>query len=204
MYADWLKDGLAKKGKTGRALAKLLGRSESSISRMANGLSTIKAIELPIIAAYIGEPIPQGADKMPLIYADIEPTLGQAKVVGKVSLSGWSEDIGHESQDIVPAIPAPQYSHLKQSALWLETRIGDYQQGTYIVFVEFSEARAKPLAGDKIIVKHQEGRLHQYRILHAERGPGGVYLIDAASGKQFELAEGDIITGLAIGAYTSF
>jgi SOS-response transcriptional repressor LexA len=55
---EWVDLGLTKRGKSNTELAQLLGIPQSRVSEIRRGLRRIKSTELPIIAAYIEEPVP--------------------------------------------------------------------------------------------------------------------------------------------------
>lgn len=61
----WLKHGLSKPGKSKGGLARALGRSNSVVSKILNGTREIKARELPLIAAYLGELVPPYETRFP-------------------------------------------------------------------------------------------------------------------------------------------
>lgn len=60
MELDWIRDGLAKPGKTQRGLATALGVDPSAISRLLAGTRQLRAAELPVVAAYLDARIPSG------------------------------------------------------------------------------------------------------------------------------------------------
>ena len=60
MELDWIRDGLAKPGKTQRGLATSLGVDPSAISRLLAGTRQLRAAELPVVAAYLDSGIPPG------------------------------------------------------------------------------------------------------------------------------------------------
>ena len=60
MELDWIRDGLAKPGKTQRGLATALGVDPSAISRLLAGTRQLRAAELPLVAAYMDSQIPSG------------------------------------------------------------------------------------------------------------------------------------------------
>ncbi|CAB5079573.1 LexA SOS-response transcriptional repressors (RecA-mediated autopeptidases) [uncultured Caudovirales phage] len=62
LLQDWINSGLQKPGKTNTELANLLGIPQSRVSEMRRGQRRIKSTELPIIAAYIEEPVPPVVD----------------------------------------------------------------------------------------------------------------------------------------------
>jgi phage repressor protein C with HTH and peptisase S24 domain len=58
MELDWIRNGLAKPGKTQRGLATALGVDPSAISRLLGGDRQLRAAELPVVAAYLESQIP--------------------------------------------------------------------------------------------------------------------------------------------------
>lgn len=58
VYADWLRKGLERTGKSASGLARRLGYYPSAICRMINGERRIRADELTLIADYLGLPLP--------------------------------------------------------------------------------------------------------------------------------------------------
>ncbi len=58
MYAEWIRDGLRKSGKKQTELAKELKLHESAVAKIVGGNRGIKLEELPIIAKFIGQPMP--------------------------------------------------------------------------------------------------------------------------------------------------
>jgi len=69
MELDWIRDGLAKPGKTQRGLATALGVDPSAISRLLAGTRQLRAAELPVVATYLDSPIPSDLtpDDRPMI-----------------------------------------------------------------------------------------------------------------------------------------
>lgn len=55
---DWIRDGLAKPGKTQRGLAAALGVDPSAISRLLAGSRQLRAAELPLVAFYLDSEVP--------------------------------------------------------------------------------------------------------------------------------------------------
>jgi SOS-response transcriptional repressor LexA len=55
----WVEAGLSKAGKSNTELAHLLGIPQSRVSEMRRGIRMPKISELPVIASYIEEPVPQ-------------------------------------------------------------------------------------------------------------------------------------------------
>ncbi|MBO6782586.1 MAG: helix-turn-helix transcriptional regulator [Alphaproteobacteria bacterium] len=56
----WIRDGLARPGKTQRGLAQALGLDPSAISRLLTGSRQLRAAEVPVVAAYLENEVPAG------------------------------------------------------------------------------------------------------------------------------------------------
>ena len=56
---DWIRDGLAKPGKTQRGLANALGLDPSAVSRLLTGGRQLRAAEIPMVAAYLDSSAPR-------------------------------------------------------------------------------------------------------------------------------------------------
>lgn len=69
LLQDWINSGLQKPGKTNTELASLLGIPQSRVSEMRRGQRRIKSTELPVIAAYIEEPVPPVAGAV-MVFAE--------------------------------------------------------------------------------------------------------------------------------------
>lgn len=57
---EWIDTGLSKPGKSNTELGRLLGIPQSRVSEMRKGKRLLKSTELPIIARYLEQPLPQG------------------------------------------------------------------------------------------------------------------------------------------------
>lgn len=55
---DWIRDGLAKPGKTQRGLANALGLDPSAVSRLLTGGRQLRAAEIPVVSAYLDSSAP--------------------------------------------------------------------------------------------------------------------------------------------------
>jgi phage repressor protein C with HTH and peptisase S24 domain len=61
----WIRDGLARPGKTQRGLAAALGVDPSAVSRLLTGARQLRAAELPVVAAYLEADPPALLARMP-------------------------------------------------------------------------------------------------------------------------------------------
>lgn len=75
---DWIRDGLAKPGKTQRGLAMALGLDPSAVSRLLTGTRQLRAAELPVVAAYLESeaPFPAGFAPQPATSSGVAPLPG--------------------------------------------------------------------------------------------------------------------------------
>jgi transcriptional regulator with XRE-family HTH domain len=151
LIQEWVDKGLLKKGKTNEGLAKALGVEQPRISEMRNGRRRVQAAELPIIAQYLGEPVPP----------ELVPAAGQfhrIKVVGIVQAGYWAEP----NEDRVPQneyVEAPlaePYHGLNLKGLRVQ---GDsmnlvYPEGTVLICSSLYDLHEdEPIAGKRYIVR---------------------------------------------------
>jgi hypothetical protein len=57
-YREWIAGGLLQKGKSKGGLGKALGVHQSQVTRLLDGNRQLKAEEVPIVARYLGIPVP--------------------------------------------------------------------------------------------------------------------------------------------------
>jgi len=80
MDIDWIRQGLARSGKTQRGLARALNVDPSAVSRLLDGKRQLKAAEVPKVAAYLGIPAPTQHGPVPLA-PDGFPPGGTGRIV---------------------------------------------------------------------------------------------------------------------------
>jgi transcriptional regulator with XRE-family HTH domain len=78
--ANWLRDGLKKDGVTVEAVAKKLGKTQSTIYKLLDGTRKFKVDEVPIIAKAINEPIPVTDNSLVVPVSGSVPVNGWAKI----------------------------------------------------------------------------------------------------------------------------
>jgi DNA-binding Xre family transcriptional regulator len=152
-YLAWLRAGLAKKGKTNKGLAAVLGVAESAVSRMKDGTRRIQLAELPVIAAYLEEPVP-GIQTMERTGQDI--TLGAVHSVPLVRVTAVIAPsvcrdvaVALAIAERVPASPDRRISGMKQYACKIEA-----DPNRFAICVRFSELRrAGPMQNDVVHVR---------------------------------------------------
>lgn len=136
-YLKWLREGLAKPGKTQKGLARALGIDPMGVSRLVNGKRRFQIDELRIISSYLAEPLPS-AD----VALTLQPKLGGVRVMGRVGPGIWQEgdvDLGEIAGLIDKRFPisvqrgfvldadAPAFN-LARGALFLTVPLRDYSQ----------------------------------------------------------------------------
>lgn len=150
-YLAWLRAGLAKRGKTSKGLAAVLGVSEAGVSRMLNGKRRIQIDELRLIESYIEEPIPgrEPNDRTgPDIALSSAHSVPLVRVTAVIAPSVWREtSVALAITERIPASPDPRLRAMKQYACKIEA-----DPNRYAVCVPFGEIRNKPMQNDVVHV----------------------------------------------------
>lgn len=218
MYRDWIRKGLAQPGKSGKGLARALGVDNSVVSRMIHGKREIKADELPIIAEYLGLPLPSSQDAMMLPKINHAPDINGAgsrlvqgsplvhlvPVKAKLARGVWREERGSAlfSAASVPAIADPRLKGLEQYACEFED-----VPGRFGIFVPYNAYRIRPTNGDTVHVRRTRGMLHEETLRRVETSRGEVSLVavddpsDVVKQPSDDPDETVVIRGLMVGRY---
>lgn len=209
-YVAWLRAGLAKPGKTNKELAARLGVHNSAVSRMTKGLRQILAAELPIISAYIEEPIP---GRIPNDRTGEDIALGNAlsvplvRVTAVIAPSVWREvSVALAFTERVPGSPDPRIAGMKQYGCRIEA-----DPNRYAVCVRFADMRTRPMQNDVVHVRRtREDRYEDtLRVVHivggqvrliAEGQKGKDAVLIYPSNSKPEMIE---IKGLVVGYFNS-
>lgn len=217
VYAEWVKRGLDKPGKSGKGLAAALGISETSVSRIhtvppGKNLRRIQATELQKIAEYLEEDIPSGQNIVgtQLGKSPSQAALGSAQAVPLVRVSAviapsvWREvGVSVVVAERIPASPDPRVAGMKQYACKIEA-----EANRFAICVPYGDVRPKPLANDVVHVRrtrdgHYEDTLRTVRITN-----GNVRLqLEASKDKPIDFpamkgGETIEIKGLVIGYFS--
>jgi transcriptional regulator with XRE-family HTH domain len=210
-YLAWLRAGLAKRGKTNKGLAAVLGVGESAVSRMVNGSRRIRVDELQTIAAYIDEPVPgreannertgndialSGAHSVPLV-----------RVSAVIAPGVWRDiSVALAITDRVPGSPDRRIAGMKQYACKIEA-----DPNRHAICVPFAEIRNKPMQNDVVHVRRTTGDRYEdtLRVVHvvgaqiklvAEGLKGRDATLSYPSNSKTEAIE---IKGLVVGYFNS-
>lgn len=182
LLADWVKRGLEKPGKSGKGLATHLGLSESSVSRIhtvpeGEKLRSIKAEELPKIAAYLEEDVPiqngqnvtAARNGRPQAILSNPQASSLVRVSAVIAPSVWREvGVAVVIAERVPASPDTRVAGLKQYACKIEA-----DAARFAICVPYAELRSKPMANDIVHVRrtrhdHYEDTLRVVRIVNGD------------------------------------
>lgn len=151
LIKQWVDKGLLKKGKTSVGLAEALGLAQPRVSEMRKGERRVQAAELPIIADYLGEPIPSELVPLP-------GDLIRIRIHGIVKGGYWAEP--DESR-----IPEDEFAYVSLSDTYRTLKLfglrveGDsmnlvYPAGTVLVCASLHELyEEEPIAGKRYIVR---------------------------------------------------
>jgi hypothetical protein len=123
-YVDWLKAGLKRAGKSQSELARAMGLDPSIINKIVNGKRTLKAPEIPIVAAFLGERPPtvgptETTGESPSETSEVFPVtslgLVQAPVVGTVEAGSFREVfvVDDVEPEMVVVPPDPRFPHAR-------------------------------------------------------------------------------------------
>lgn len=157
----WLRDGLKKPGKTQAELAKKLGyETHSPVAKMLSG-KPIRAEQLPVIASYIEEPIPEKFRPQPAPVAGAESVF----LVGKVDSSAWREiAVGKPAlKTHIPRYMAEPYAFVRQEAFQIDDDSSEpfAKRGEFVVTVDYESVGLEPQHDDIVVTmetREVEGR----------------------------------------------
>lgn len=133
MYRLWLRKGLEKPGKSQRGLAKVLKIDPMAVSRLVAGTRRFQLDELPKIAYYIDEPLPEIG--LPLKLSST--TSRGICVMGRVSSKTWQEgdvDLGEIAGVVDRRFPIEH-----QRAFLVDENMPNFNvtNGSYLVCVSY-------------------------------------------------------------------
>jgi hypothetical protein len=174
MYQEWLRKGLAKKGKSHQGLANAIGYERSVVTKMANGQRKIRADELDKIASYIDEPIPhrewgnhsKGPDNDSVAF--VEAIAGGGIWREARALTMYVDMV-------IPVYSDPRVAGLRQHAVRVEGTDFNkhFHPGDLALFVPFWERRKVPADGDIVEIERKNGNLVETTIRRVRVTPDG-------------------------------
>lgn len=158
-YLRWLRDGLAKPGKTQKGLARALDIDAMGVSRLVHGKRRFQIGELQKISQYLAEPLPSTN-----VALTLHPKLGGVRVMGRVGPGLWQEgdlDLGE-----VPALPDKRFPVAAQRALVLDadTPAFNLSRGAFFLTVPYKDYAQYASDASLCIIERKQGDLKNYQI----------------------------------------
>jgi transcriptional regulator with XRE-family HTH domain len=159
-YVEWLKAGLKRAGKSQSELARAMGLDPSIVNKIVNGKRTLKAPEIPIVAAFLGERPPalgpaQADNDGPSDTSEIFPVtslgLVEAPVIGTVEAGSFREVYAMDDlePEMVVVPPDPRFPNARLLVFHVA---GD----------SMNDLRPRPiLPGDRIVTVAYEDVAHE-------------------------------------------
>jgi hypothetical protein len=186
IFQRWVSAGLKKDGKSKGGLAKVLGVHASQVTRILEGTRKIKATEVSIISAYLGEPAPiigEGVLTAPDAHSSLV-TFGtkQIEIIAEVGGGMWFEaetldSIGRidAAHPAVPSVPDQRYNGMKQFAVKVAGKDMDrvIPQGFYAVCIPYREARNALTENDVVLVERYKNGLVEGSLRRVRKSPPG-------------------------------
>jgi hypothetical protein len=182
MLIEWVIKGLEKPGKTRRGLAKALGVNPSAVTRMLNPQGPeprrIQTNELPIISAYLGEPLPDlgltylghgDYEQFPIfIRAIVSPGVWRESAAGSLTVS--------REHSYFP--PDPRFGVADQFDVIVEgASINRFaRHGSLLRCVEIGDATLAPEPDDFVIVERSRVDTVETTARKYRQTPGGLEL----------------------------
>lgn len=160
-YVTWVKDALRRNPHLSQSgLARHLNRDRAVISLMLQGKREIKARELDLIEAYLGEPRPdrQGV---------AAPTVA---VVGRIG-AAWYEAGEAPEVDNGRVSPVLSRTDMRQVAYRLDRPVMGWPAGSVIVAAPI-ERGVKPVAGQTVILRRERAGLENLTLAAVGDGEG--------------------------------
>ena len=162
LYLDWIVRGLQKPGKTKKGLAGVLGVHPSGVTALLKGERRLQLVEVPKIAAYLEEEVPQGS-------GTFQSPAGQPSVLGReqavplmgisvvIAPSVWREaGVAVAIAERIPSSPDPRVSDLRQYACKIEA-----EPNRFVICVPYSDLRSRPVANDVVHVRRTRKGFHE-------------------------------------------
>lgn len=199
MYKEWLQYGLAKKGKSGKALAECLGVQPSAVSRMLSGERRIFASELEAISRYIEEPVPLVTNPYPKKENNL------MLIAGFINKGTWFEpNQQYPIYDDIPQIPVEGLS-AKQIAYILAYDCHTHLKDSYIITINPEEVNNNFRDNDIVVVERKREDLTQFNLAKISKvyGKSKIIDLDARNDSQTTIDPKECsIVGLVVGSVT--
>lgn len=196
MFIEWLREGLKQPGKTQRGLADALGVAPSAVSRLLNRERELLASEIEKAAVYLGTPPPM------IGRATVEP-VKTIPVTHSVARGSWREGttVTLFNPATIPVVYDLRYKGMDQWAARLDP------DQRYVICVTYSQARARPIAGDLVLIERTKADLVEHSLCTViAKADGSLSLrTDTEPYVEYRIDGPDLrIVGLCIGRFQLF
>src|SRR5260370_23408083 len=155
----WLKRGLKKPGKRVVVLAQKLGISRTTVYKLCYGEQPIKTEQLPIIAAYIGEPMPPipGAAKLQVSRHQPGPLAMTIEIEREIGVGTWFEDgqLRDTNVKTIPFVKDPNFPNAQYHAYRLKGDSMDdvcILDGDILFCVAYEDTADTPLDSKAVVI----------------------------------------------------
>jgi len=170
--SQWIKDALARTGRSQKGLAVALGITQPQVSRLVAGKRALRATEIPICEQYFGLRYPQHSLPLIEVHSLSDPRSVATLPVLVVIAQGVWRDKGATvlDQALIAASPDPRLGGVEQYTCrvdGLNTVVGQY-----VVCVPYSAIRLTPTDGDLVHVIRTRADLeeHTLRVVSVRNG----------------------------------
>lgn len=166
---NWIRDGLAKPGKTQTGLAAALGRKPSAVTALLQGERDLKVREVPIVAKYL----------------EVEPPGGTARaevpIVGYVG-AGAEAHFYAEAQGPIDYVESPDGATESTVAVIVRgTSLGELFDSWLVFYDDVRSPVTNDLIGKLCVVGLTDGRV-LVKKLQRSKSPGLYHLISNTEG----------------------
>lgn len=166
----WLANGMTKPEMKVPALAAKLGLNRTAIYKLMKGTQPIKTRELPIIALYIGEPVPPlpGEEKWQTSKRASRRSTGPVattiEIEREIGIGTWSEDGQLRDADIktISIVVSPEFPSAQHHAYKFKGDSMDdigVLDGDIIFCVAYEDTASTPLDGKAVVIERNRAGL---------------------------------------------
>lgn len=184
-YADtcreWLKSGLRKPSKRAVDLASKLGVARSAVYKMMAGTQAIKTEQLPIIATYIGEPIP-GTIR---VLSAFDTKVLNIEIEREIGIGTWYEDGQLRDAKIktIAVVNSQQFPNAQHHAYRFKGDSMDdigILDGDVIFCVAYEDTADIPLDGKAVVIERNRAGLIEVSLRIAKVFPDRTEFVTAS------------------------
>lgn len=179
-------------------LARRIGTTASTISRLEDGKRRLSEMYLTPIAKALG--VTPGE----LIGGEIQtvsPEM-QIPVVGQCGYNLWGVHVDLVEDVRLPVVPQASKASLDHSAYMVmdDHASSLLPKSGYVICVPLRSARQRPLEGDIVLVRSTEGRMERHVVAKVEiDNHGPLFLVEGQDAQRFD--DDNIPVGLVVATY---